>query len=216
MMTISKKILDLSSTWFHGTHSFTTQNIIENGIDLTQSRKRLDFGPGFYMTTNYEQAAKQAARKAGEYNDEQDEKFEDTGKKPEYASGTIMTYDVDLETLSHSNAPCFFEETSKDWALFILGNRTKKPEKFNYFFHNRDKNFDLVYGPLADGFQIPRLISDLEKKKIEMPEFLRQISQYEFPINNQLSIHTEPAVSCLNLKEVAYIEISRPHLNPGR
>lgn len=216
MMTISKKILDLSSTWFHGTHSFSTQNIIDNDIDLTQSKKRLDFGPGFYMTTNYEQAKKQAARKADEYNDDQDEDYDRTGKKPEYASGSIMTYDIDLEYLSHARTPYIFENTNIDWALFILGNRTKKPEKFNYPFHNRDKNFDFVYGPLADGFQIPRLIRHLEKDKIDFLEFLKQISRYEFPNNNQLSVHTETAVSCLNLKEVAFIEISRPHLNPGR
>lgn len=189
---------------------------MENDIDLTQSNPRLDFGPGFYMTTNYEQAVKQAERKAGWYNDEQDEDYEKTGRKPEYAAGTIMTYDIDLEALSHCRVPHIFEDTNTDWAVFILGNRTKKPEKFDYPFHNRDKYFDFVYGPLADGRHIPRLISHLEKDKIDMPEFLRQISRYEFPNHNQLSVHTETAVSCLNLKEVAHIEITRPHLNPGR
>lgn len=215
-MTIPIEILDLSSTWFHGTHSFSFQGIVENGIDLTQSNPRLDFGPGFYMTTNYEQAKKQAARKAGWYNDEQDEDHERWGKKPEYASGTIMRFEIDLEALSHSPSPNIFESTNHAWAVFILGNRTKKPEEFNYPFHNRNKNFDFVYGPLADGFNIPSLISQYEKKRIDLPEFLRQISRYEFPTNNQLSVHTEYAVSCLNLKEVDHIDITRPHLNPGR
>ena len=58
MMTNFNDILDLPTKWYHGTHYFRLQGIIENGIDLSKSRKRLDYGPGFYLTTNFDQAVK--------------------------------------------------------------------------------------------------------------------------------------------------------------
>ena len=217
MMNQSEKILDLSDTWYHGTHVVATEGITEMGIDLTLSRKRLDFGPGFYLTNNYEQAVKQAVRKTEDYNDVQDQNYADTGQQPEYTIGTIMAYNLNLEELSHTKVH-FFDGTDMDWALFILGNRTKKPKKFEISYHNRDKSLDAVYGPVADGRRkFFQLLTDIEKDRIDMPEFLRQISEsFMFPYNNQLSLHTAHALSCLNLKEVDGIEVPKPHFNPGR
>ncbi|WP_170971610.1 DUF3990 domain-containing protein [Peribacillus simplex] len=215
-MTTHENILDLSRTWYHGTHSVSALKISETKIDLTQSRELLDFGPGFYLTTNYEQAVKQAEFKGRGYNHKQNQIYLDTDKEPEYAQGAVMQYEISLEKLDQLKTHRF-AGTGRDWASFILGNRTNIP---NLIFHNRDKVFDAVYGPLADGYRIPSLILDFEEGIITPLQFAQRISRYEFPYNNQLSIHTEAAVSCLTLMEVKPIEIKietpRPSLNPGR
>lgn len=196
-------ILGLPDIWYHGTHNFNTHGIMESGIDLTRSRPLLDFGPGFYLTSNFKQAVKQARKVTDIYNDFDDQKFQDTEKKQEYAQGSVITYTINLEELSKTNR-AVFSETDMDWALFILGNRLKKNN--SYKIHNKDQRFDCVYGPLADGYDIPILLSDFKKGRINEGQFLMRISRYEFPHNNQLSIHTERALSCLVYREVTEIE----------
>ncbi|HEV3236706.1 MAG TPA: DUF3990 domain-containing protein [Gemmataceae bacterium] len=48
---------------WHGCTQLDAQNIEANGIDLTRSRNGLDFGPGFYTTTDRGQADRWARRK---------------------------------------------------------------------------------------------------------------------------------------------------------
>lgn len=209
-------LLELPTLWYHGTHNFRTQGIDEKGIDLSKSRRYLDFGPGFYLTTNYEQAEKQAFRVTRDYNMEQNKKFIDNGELAELTFGTVMVYELDNLLLAHSTVGHIFEETDEDWAKFILGNRSPKAEEFGYPFHNIDRKYEYVYGPLADGFRIPKLIKDLEKGRINKDTFLNKISEvYQFPYNNQLSLHTENAIECLTFKEVQVIDTRKP-LNTGR
>lgn len=35
---------------YHGTNESSALSIVNDGIDLSKSKKYLDFGPGFYMT----------------------------------------------------------------------------------------------------------------------------------------------------------------------
>ena len=53
-------------TFYHGTSKSGAANIRANGIDLSYSRARTDFGRGFYTTTSQLQAQKWAARHGGE------------------------------------------------------------------------------------------------------------------------------------------------------
>ncbi|MGM0879133.1 MAG: DUF3990 domain-containing protein [Bacillota bacterium] len=210
-MIIANTIQELPTKWYHGTTHFAALEIKQNGIDLGKSRRRLDFGPGFYLTSNLSQAAKQAKRKAIAYNLEQDQLFCDFEKVQNYADSLILAYELDIETLNICEG-YFFTANNDDWAKFILGNRSKNPEKYNWVFHNQDQRIDYVYGPLADGMKIPRLIRDVERGKITQSEFLKEISQtYSFPTENQMSIHTEIAINSLILKEVIFVdEASKP------
>lgn len=217
MMTNFNDVLDLPTVWYHGTHYFRFQGISENGIDLSKSRKRLDFGPGFYLTTNYNQAVKQAIRVMKDYNKEQDKEFRDNGILQEYTEGIVMTYELDNLFLKEQTEGHLFQEVTQDWSMFILGNRSRKAKKFGYHFHNRDIRFDYVYGPLADGMDIPRIINDLEKERIDEHTFFLKISEaFLFPDNNQLSLHTDKALSSLILKGVEVVELPEPQSNTGR
>ena len=47
---------------YHGTSKKSANNIKKHGVDLSYSRKNLDFGVGFYLTTNKGQAKDWAYR----------------------------------------------------------------------------------------------------------------------------------------------------------
>jgi len=51
---------------YHGTSSAGATSLRAVGVDLSYSRSALDFGPGFYTTTDLAQAQAWAARKGGE------------------------------------------------------------------------------------------------------------------------------------------------------
>lgn len=43
---------------YHGTDLLSAKDICVNGIDLSKSRKHIDFGRGFYLTDDYFTAKK--------------------------------------------------------------------------------------------------------------------------------------------------------------
>lgn len=47
---------------YHGTSKKSANNIKKHGVDLSYSRKNLDFGAGFYLTSNKGQAKNWAYR----------------------------------------------------------------------------------------------------------------------------------------------------------
>lgn len=92
------------TTLYHGTSSEAAAAIRANGIDLSYSRANLDFGKGFYTTTDYAQAQAWAARQGGE----------------------VLTYRVptaDFENLNQLRFP----SANADWESFVNANRSGAP-----------------------------------------------------------------------------------------
>lgn len=91
---------------------------------LVESNRLLDFGPGFYTTTNREQAVRfariVAARRGG--------------------SPVVNTYEFD-ETGFESCCVRRFDGPSAEWLDFVAENRTGKYVGIRY---------DLVFGPVAN------------------------------------------------------------------
>ena len=88
------------TTLYHGTSSEAAAAIRANGIDLSFSRANLDFGKGFYTTTDLGQAQAWAARQGGE----------------------VLTFNVpnsQLGQLSHLQFP----GANGAWADFVGANR---------------------------------------------------------------------------------------------
>jgi hypothetical protein len=88
------------TTLYHGTSSEAAAAIRANGIDLSFSRANLDFGKGFYTTTDLGQAQAWAARQGGE----------------------VLTFNVpnsQLSQLSHLQFP----GANGAWADFVGANR---------------------------------------------------------------------------------------------
>ena len=96
-------------------------------IDLSKSRPHKDFGQGFYLTENKEQAQKMAEQKVIQY-----------GGIP-----TVNTYEFDEVNLNNPALRIkIFEGYTQEWAEFILANRNRE---------NTDKvhEYDIVIGPIT-------------------------------------------------------------------
>lgn len=152
---------------YHGTFTdFDT-------VDLSKSNKGKDFGKGFYLSDNYEQAQRLAVFKAVQYNEEP----------------VVLTYEFNKELLTNGELSFLrFGEYSKEWAEFVLKNRTNE----------NDANahpYDVVFGPIANdkvGIQIRNLLEE----NIDMDTFLKRL-EYMHGITFQYFFGTEKAISKL-------------------
>lgn len=152
-------------------------NIEVKNPQIIKSRKLLDFGAGFYLTSDYGQAKKWAVR---------------TTDRRREGSLVISFYNVnekDFESLSL----LVFDRASKEWIKYISAYRTDKSSSDSY---------DIVIGPVAND-QAIRTINDFLKgrftEKIAIQLLLPQ------NLKDQYAFKTEKAVSILELVEVKYL-----------
>lgn len=142
---------------YHGSN----QDIKE--IDLTKTRPNKDFGQGFYLTEDKEQAMKMAEQKVIQ-----------SGGRP-----TVNVYEFDEIHLSDNELNVKrFEGYTEEWAKFILANRNRESQ-------TKIHNYDIVIGAIADdkvGVQLFRCM----KQYIDLPtlvknlQFVRLTTQYYF------------------------------------
>ena len=72
----------------------------------------LDFGPGFYTTTSYDQADRWARIKMRRENKD---------------TGYVAVYDFDFETAKENTVIRKFDAADMDWLLFVVNNRRGIP-----------------------------------------------------------------------------------------
>lgn len=140
-------------------------------IDFSMSFPNKDFGKGFYLSDNYEQAFQIAKFKSEALN----------------VQPVVNVYEFDEEILSHPKllSVKIFKEYSEDWADFVLRNRTSINGESIH-------NFDIVYGPIANdrvGLQIRKLIEhDITFERfIENLKYMKGITfQYFFGTKKSL------------------------------
>lgn len=153
---------------YHGSNT-----VIEK-IDLTRSKPNKDFGKGFYLSENKEQAVEMAKQKV---------------IQTEVGIETINTYEFDEKHLTDGTLKVkIFHDYSEEWAEFILMNRDRR---------NKTKmhDFDIVVGPIADdkvGVQI-RLFMD---EYIDLPILVKRL-QYIKGVTIQYYFGTERAIKTL-------------------
>ena len=143
-------------------------------IDLSVSKVGKDFGCGFYLSADKEQALELAARKT-----------------EQLGVGTPMlnSYEFDENSLHGRGLSVLeFQEYSREWAEFVLmtrRNRTRVPSH----------SYDIVIGPIVNdsvGFQIRRLTSGL----IDMDKFLEEL-KYMKGVTMQYLFGTEKSIRYL-------------------
>jgi hypothetical protein len=116
-------------------HGSNTKVIVP---DLSISKPFKDFGKGFYLSDNYEQAYDMATQKV---------------KQTLKGEPIVSEFQFD-ESLMHSDELSIkiFSDYTEEWAHFILDNRNKDlPQPIH--------QYDIVYGPIADDgvtFQLRR------------------------------------------------------------
>lgn len=151
-------------------------NVQISKIDLSNSKPNKDFGSGFYLSDNFEQAMEMAKFKSEVF-----------GGIP-----TVMEYEFDESSAENSALKILrFLEYSKEWADFVFKNRTAESSEIK-------NEYDIVIGPIANdkvGSQIRRLI----EKDIDFDTFLSRI-KYMKGLTLQYFFGTENALSFLKLK----------------
>lgn len=148
-------------------------------IDLSMSKVGKDFGCGFYLSADKEQAFELAERKTEQLG---------------IGIPTLNAYDFDTSCLNNNELHVLeFQNYSKEWAEFVLMNRRN---------HTREPlhHYDIVIGPIANdavGYQIRRFVSGL----IDMDKFLDEL-KYMKGRTMQYFFGTEKAISYLSKIEV--------------
>lgn len=194
---VFKTIDEIPKYLYHGTTS-NHINSFKRGIRIDVSREVSDFGQGFYLTANYKQAenwAKSIHRSEVYYN----------GKE---FDPVVIKYEMDHNIIKNTKT-LLFSDTDNFWAEFIYANRALKKDLRN----NINKNYDFVYGPLADGYRISLLIRQLDSGHIDFDSFTKRIQGYKFPfpVDHQMSFHSDRAVKSLEL--IQFLEVFE---NAGR
>lgn len=146
-------------------------NVPIKEIDLSKSSKGKDFGCGFYLNPNYDQALSMAKTKV---------------ELLEIGMPIVTSFEFDLESAEKDGLNVKqFDDYSEEWAEFIVVNRKNKSIK-------QAHNHDIVIGPIADdkvGLQV-RLFAegamDVEKLISRIKYYGDKSIQYFFSTENSL------------------------------
>ena len=152
---------------YHGSNTSFDQ------IDLTKSLPNKDFGKGFYLSDNYEQAEEMA-------------KF-----KVVISGGNVIvqSYHIEDSVLDDDSLKIkIFKEYTKEWAEFILVNRNNNSEVPAH-------DYDIVYGPIAND-KVGMQIRKYKDGTINFEEFLHRL-QYMKGITFQYFFGTDKAIKKL-------------------
>ena len=153
-------------TLYHGS------NIKIDNINLSKSKLGKDFGKGFYLNPNFDQAYKMAVR-AKKINKE--------------GSEIVSAFEFEDNILTKSELKVkIFSDYSKEWADFVVANRNNKSDTPIH-------PYDIVIGPIADdnvGTQIYRYsrgFIDINKLITEL-KFEEKAIQYFFGTENAIKL----------------------------
>ena len=115
-------------------------NVIIEKIDLTRSKRGKDFGQGFYLNANAEQAMEMAERTTRFLNE---------------GIPTVSCFEFDFdEAINKGLNIKIFSDYSEEWAEFVVMNRKNNSDIPMH-------PYDIIIGPIADdtvGVQIRRFI----------------------------------------------------------
>ena len=145
-------------------------NISIKEIDLSKSKPNKDFGQGFYLSENEEQALQMATFKALIL-----------GGEP-----IVTKFEFDESVMSGDSLRIkVFTDYSEEWADFVFANR-----------EGRDtEQYDIVYGPIAND-KVGLQIRKLKDGTIDKSEFLSRL-KYMKGITYQYYFGTESAIKHL-------------------
>lgn len=127
-------------------------NVEIDSIDFNKSKVGKDFGVGFYLSADEQQAQEMAEKKTQLF-----------GGKP-----TITRYEFD-EVAAKADAIAYlrYEKYGTDWGKFVKMNRDNKTRVQLH-------SYDIVYGPIADdniGLQMRRIDAGL----IDWDNFVKEL-----------------------------------------
>jgi len=147
-------------------------NLIVEAPRLIVPRRLLDFGPAFYLTSDFEQAKKWANR---------------TTLIRDEGIPTVSAYEFDEQALKHLQV-MLFNSPGRDWLRYVVANRTGK----------LTEQYDIVIGPVAND-QTVRTINDFQNGYLT-EEIAIQILKPQ-KLKDQYAFKTKEALQYLSFKE---------------
>lgn len=141
--------------------------------EIRQPNRSLDYGPGFYATTSYEQAKKLVERRMKDKN---------------RAIGYVNIYELDDDAVKHMKS-LIFDKPTEEWVNFVMNNRTVRG-----FTHD----YDIVYGPVADD-SVYTQFTLYEGGIISMPTLIQELKTYK--LVDQYLFHTEKSLLAIKFVE---------------
>ena len=151
---------------YHGT------NVDFETIDLSKSKPNKDFGQGFYLSADYNQAMDMAKTKV---------------EQLETGTPIVLAFEVDEQQMTKLKIQRY-SEYSEDWAKFILLNRRNST-------HNPVHDYDIVIGPIAND-RVGVQLWKYETQSIDLPTLVRNL-QHMKGITFQYFFGTEQAIKLL-------------------
>lgn len=146
---------------FHGS------DVVVDKPKILLSNRLLDFGMGFYTTSNKEQALRWAEKVSIRNN---------TGKK------LLTVYDFDIEKAKEELIIIQFTSANEKWLDFITANRRGK---------ENDEEYDIVMGPVADD-NVYLTVKLFETGVLNKEEALKRLKVEK--LFDQILFHTEKAL----------------------
>ena len=135
---------------------------------ILKSDRMLDFGEGFYTTSNKEQAISWA---------------EIVANRNEVMGKFLSVYEFDLELAQRELAIIQFSEPEEEWLDFVCANRSGREV---------EKLYDMVIGPVADD-KVFTVVQFYERGVYDKNEAIRRLKVEE--VYNQILFHTEESLS---------------------
>jgi hypothetical protein len=166
-MMYFKEIMEL----YHGT------NIKFEQAKILVPNRALDFGAGFYVTSDKEQASGWAHTVV---------------RRSESGRPLLNTYELD-ETNIGSLSVLKFEKPNKEWLDFVCANRLENLV---------GQDYDLIIGPIANDRTMPVLNAYMAAKNKDLyaPVALNDIRADR--LTDQFVFKTEKSLSFLTLKDI--------------
>lgn len=151
---------------YHGT------NVDFETIDLSKSKPNKDFGQGFYLSADYNQAMDMAKTKV---------------EQLETGTPIVLAFEVDEQQMAKLKIQRY-SEYSEEWAKFILLNRRNDT-------HKPVHDYDIVIGPIAND-RVGVQLWKYETQTIDLPTLVRNL-QHMKGITFQYFFGTEQAIKLL-------------------
>lgn len=148
-------------------------NVAIDIIDLSKSRPGKDFGKGFYLSADKQQAVEMAESKVAFL-----------GGEP-----IVTEFEFDDDSFTSSQLKIKkFESYTEEWAKFVYENREN-------FSDTPIHDFDIIYGPIAND-KVGAQIRNFKNGGIDLDELMRRI-KYLKGITFQYYFGTEAAIKTL-------------------
>lgn len=151
---------------YHGT------NVVFDKIDLSKSKPNKDFGKGFYLSPDYDQALNMANIKTEQLQEGQP---------------LVMFFEVDESDINALHT-LLFEDYNEQWPEFILANRSNDTDKPIH-------DYDIVIGPIADD-RVGVQLWKYENQLIDLSTLVSNL-KYMKGLTIQYYLGTEKSLSIL-------------------